>query len=103
MTQHYFIRYEAAAAGSMSRIRHPWIKAIEQDAPVEEAYECPGPNASTSGDPMVRPYIWRIPNAIAVVVSRNVSVEMLFHLIDDVRCLKFMYNRFIACLGFYTL
>jgi len=39
MAQHYFIRYEAAAATSFSRLRRPWIQTIEAKASVEEAYE----------------------------------------------------------------
>lgn len=38
MAEHFFIDSEAAAAGSMGR-RHPWVKIIDADAPVEEAYE----------------------------------------------------------------
>ena len=39
MAQHYFIRYEAAAANSFSRLQRPWIQTIEAKASVEEAYE----------------------------------------------------------------
>ena len=42
MAEHYFLRCEAAAAASTSRMHKPWIKVIEEDAPVEEAYELLG-------------------------------------------------------------
>ena len=39
MAQHYFIRYEAASASSLGRLRRPWIEGIANDANVDKAYD----------------------------------------------------------------